>query len=43
MKGCPYDNAVPESTFKIVKTEFLKEHSFDSLEELTSNLHDYVH
>ncbi|MGY3315933.1 transposase InsO family protein [Peribacillus simplex] len=22
MKGCPYDNAVAEATFKIIKTEF---------------------
>jgi transposase InsO family protein len=43
MKGCPYDNAVAEATFKIVKTEFVKKHTFDSLEELTSKLHDYVH
>lgn len=24
MKGCPYDNAVAEATFKIIKTEFVK-------------------
>jgi len=23
-KGCPYDNAVAEATFKIIKTEFIK-------------------
>ena len=23
-KGCPYDNAVAEATFKIIKTEFVK-------------------
>ena len=23
MKGCPYDNAVAEATFKIIKTEFV--------------------
>ena len=43
MKGCPYDNAVAEATFKIIKTEFVKGHHFNSLEELTRELHDYVH
>jgi putative transposase len=43
MKGCPYDNAVAEATFKIIKTEFVKDQHFDSLEELTRELHDYVH
>ena len=23
MKGCPYDNAVAEATFKVIKTEFI--------------------
>ncbi len=43
MKGCPYDNAVAEATFKIIKTEFVRGQQFDSLEELTRELHDYVH
>ncbi len=43
MKGCPYDNAVAEATFKIIKTEFVKGQHFNSLEELTRELHDYVH
>jgi putative transposase len=43
MKGCPYDNAVAEATFKIIKTEFVKGQHFDSLEELTSELQNYVH
>jgi hypothetical protein len=43
MKGCPYDNAVAEVTFKFIKTEFVKGQHFDSLEELTRELHDYVH
>lgn len=43
MKGCPYDNAVAEATFKIIKTEFVKGRHFDSLEDLTRELHDYVH
>jgi putative transposase len=42
-KGCPYDNAVAEATYKIIKTEFVKGRHFDSLEELTRELHDYVH
>jgi transposase InsO family protein len=43
MKGCPYDNAVAEATFKIIKTEFVKGKHFSSLEELTRELQDYVH
>jgi putative transposase len=43
MKGCPYDNAVAEATFKSIKTEFVKGYHFTSLEELTRELHDYVH
>ncbi|MGM0879270.1 MAG: IS3 family transposase [Bacillota bacterium] len=43
MKGCPYDNAVAEATFKIIKTEFIKGRHFDSLEEFTRELNDYVH
>ncbi len=32
-KGCPYDNAVAEATFKIIKTEFARGRHFTSLEE----------
>ena len=42
-KGCPYDNAVAEATYKIFKTEFVMNRSFDSLEQLRSELSDYVH
>jgi putative transposase len=42
MKGCPYDNAVAEATFKIIKTEFTKCYHFQSLEELELRLADYV-
>lgn len=42
MKGCPYDNAVAEATFKIIKTEFTKNAHFESLEELELKLVDYV-
>ncbi|UQD51797.1 hypothetical protein C0971_06915 [Bacillus methanolicus] len=42
MKGCPYDNAVAEATFKIIKTEFVKGKYFESLEQLKMELDDYV-
>ena len=41
-KGCPYDNAVAEATFKILKTEFVFNRVFSSLEELKMQLFDYV-
>lgn len=41
-KGCPYDNAVAEATFKIFKTEFAFDRRFNSLEELERELFDYV-
>ena len=33
-KGCPYDNAVAEATYKIFKTVFVYNRHFDSSEEL---------
>ncbi|SCZ11365.1 IS3 family transposase, partial [Alkaliphilus peptidifermentans] len=42
MKGCPYDNAVAEATFKIIKTEFTNNTHFENLDELQMNLADYV-
>ena len=42
MKGCPYDNAVAEATFKIFKTEFAYNYTFESLEQLEVMLADYV-
>lgn len=42
MKGCPYDNAVAEATFKIIKTEFVNYSTFETLEELKYELADYV-
>ena len=42
MKGCPYDNAVAEATFKIIKTEFVDGRVFSSQEELDLELFDYV-
>ena len=43
MKGCPYDNAVAEATFKVFKTEFANQVHFASLEQLALELDDYVH
>ncbi len=43
MKGCPYDNAVAEATFKVFKTEFANGAHFSSLEQLALELDDYVH
>lgn len=41
-KGCPYDNAVAEATFKVFKTEFVYPNTFDTLEQLNLELFDYV-
>ena len=41
-KGCPYDNAVAEATFKIFKTEFVYGRNFDSLGQLRHELTSYV-
>jgi putative transposase len=43
MKGCPYDYAVAESTFKMIKAEFVANRRFDTLEHLRLELADYVH
>lgn len=43
MKGCPYDNAVAESTFKMIKAEFVSSRRFDTLDQLQRELADYVH
>lgn len=42
-KGCLYDNAVAEATYKIFKTEFANQRQFQSLAQLTIELRDYVH
>lgn len=42
-KGCPYDNAVIESTNKILKEEFIYQETFSSLYELQVKLSEYVH
>ncbi len=41
-KGCPYDNAVAESLYNILKTEFIKGNEFDNLEHLYVELADYI-
>ena len=41
-KGCPYDNAVAEATYKIIKTEFAFNKRFENLRELERELFDYV-
>jgi transposase InsO family protein len=42
MKGCPYDNAVAEATYKVMKTEFINQMEFQSLRHLEMELYDYV-
>lgn len=42
-KGCPYDNAVAESTYKSVKVEFVHQSQFKTLAQLRLELFDYVH
>ncbi len=41
-KGCSYDNAVAEATYKIIKTEFAFNKRFESHEELELELFDDV-
>lgn len=41
-KGCPYDNAVMESLYNVLKTEFIKGMVFRDLEHLWLELADYV-
>ncbi|MEK4031470.1 IS3 family transposase [Pseudobacillus sp. FSL P4-0506] len=42
MKGCLYDNTVTEATFKIIKTESVRQIKLDNLEHLTLGFSDYV-
>ena len=42
-KGCPYDNAVAEATFKLIKTEFVNRRFFATSQQLAVELMDYVH
>ncbi len=41
-KGCPYDNAVAEATMKAIKTEFIKQMKFEDLNQLETELFDYM-
>lgn len=41
-KGCPYDNAVDESTNKTLKVEFVYQEQFASLIDLQAKLNDCV-
>ena len=41
-KGCPYDNAVAEATYKIFKTEFAFNRRFKNFEKLELELFDNV-
>lgn len=41
-KGCPYDNAVAESTYKSFKVEFVYPNKFETLAELQLKVFDYV-
>lgn len=43
LKGCPYDNAVAEATFKIFKAEFVYGRNFSTLDSLKLELGDYIH
>lgn len=42
-KECPYDNAVDESTNKMLKAEFAHRDPFANTRELQVKLPDYVH
>lgn len=41
-KETPYDNTVAEATFKIIKTEFVRNRIFKSLDDLKFQLMNYV-
>lgn len=41
-KGCPYDNAVAEATFKTFKKEFVYQQIFESMDQLKLELFDFV-
>ncbi|MFZ7102712.1 MAG: IS3 family transposase [Peptococcaceae bacterium] len=42
VKGCSRDNAVSEGTFKLVKTELVKNRRFIVLEQLENELKSYI-
>ena len=39
---CPYDNAVAESLYKIITTEFVRKRKYDNLDQLKTELFDYI-
>ena len=39
---CPYDNAVAEATYKVIKTEFVNNQIFETQEQLSYEFADYV-
>src|SRR5690554_6493023 len=41
-KGCPYDNAVVESFYNLIKTEFIKQRVFLNMRSLGLELADYI-
>lgn len=41
-RGCPYDNTVAEATYKVMKTEFIHQMKFQSLQQLEWELYDYA-
>ena len=41
--GCPYDNAVSEGFFSIMKREELSHNWYGSIEELQSTVDEYIH
>ncbi len=41
-KGCPYDNAVAEATYKVFKTEFINGRKLNDLAQLELELFDYI-
>ena len=43
IRACPYDNAVAEATFKLIKSELINRIFFISAEHLALELADYIH
>lgn len=43
MKGCPYDNAVAEATYKLIKMEFVYPRRFATLSQLEIELERYLY
>lgn len=41
-KGSPYDNAVAEAAMKVIKTEFIYQETFLTLNQLELKLFDYI-